>query len=157
MPKTNKYSVMILTRSSWTSVVRGAVTCEYLGLGAVTPVNTRLSRWNFGVTYHTTYNASEHDLLDRYKDTETGLFKAKNQVDWLVRKVSLNHTPTSDYTDSQLGRSNFHGDSPQTSLLQPQSHRRRQIRNLPRLSCRLDRHLQEWRGHCSDKENRRYE
>ncbi|QDS70181.1 hypothetical protein FKW77_006364 [Venturia effusa] len=71
---------------SWTSVVRGAVMCEYLGLGAVTPVNTRLSRWNFGVTYSTTYNPQEHDLTDQYKDPETGALKARNQVDWLVRK-----------------------------------------------------------------------
>lgn len=68
------------------------MTCEYLGLGAVTPVNTRLSRWNFGVTYHTAFNASKHDLIDRYPDEDTGLFKAKNQIDWLVRKVFYKHS-----------------------------------------------------------------
>lgn len=72
---------------SWTSVVKGAVHCEYMELGNTHLINTRLSRWNYGIPFRETYDPMKHREEDRYHDPHWKSEKARNQVCWLVKKV----------------------------------------------------------------------
>ncbi len=77
----------LLHRARWTSVVRGAVLCEYMSLGNRELINTRLPRWNYGVRFKETFDPLRHDPKDKEKDERTGQIKARNQIAWLIKRV----------------------------------------------------------------------
>jgi hypothetical protein len=72
---------------SWTSVVKGAVRCEYMALGNINMINTRLSRWNYGIPFSEPFDETKHSLEDKYPWPYGKIDKARNQVLWLVKKV----------------------------------------------------------------------
>ncbi|OAP60220.1 hypothetical protein AYL99_05222 [Fonsecaea erecta] len=72
-------------RSSWTSVVEGAVRCLFMSLGNIQTINTRLSRWNYGIPYNVRFDRTTHRYEDRFFCEEERCAKAK-QIEWLVRK-----------------------------------------------------------------------
>lgn len=82
------YGLPILS-CSWTSVVKVAVHCEYMELGNTHLINNRLSRWNYGIPFRETYDPKKHRAEDRYPDPFQRPARAKNQICWLVKKVSM--------------------------------------------------------------------
>lgn len=68
-------------------MVKGAVHCEYMELGNTHLINTRLSRWYYGIPFSETYDPMKHREEDRYLDPYRKGEKAKNQICWFVRKV----------------------------------------------------------------------
>ncbi|KIW85159.1 hypothetical protein Z517_00549 [Fonsecaea pedrosoi CBS 271.37] len=72
-------------RSSWTSVVEGAVRCLFMSLGNIQTINTRLSRWNYGIPYNVRFDPALHRQEDMFYCEDERCAKAK-QIEWLVRK-----------------------------------------------------------------------
>jgi hypothetical protein len=80
---------------SWTSVVEGAVRCLFMSLGNIHTVNTRLSRWNYGIPYNVRFDPSKHRYEDKFFCPEEKFAKAK-QIEWLIRKgqeIKVSSTP----------------------------------------------------------------
>jgi hypothetical protein len=89
MRRSRVYHGLPILSCSWTSVVKGAVLCEYMELGNTHLINTRLSRWNYGIPFRETYDPNKHREEDRYPDPFERPARAKNQICWLVKKVSI--------------------------------------------------------------------
>lgn len=70
-------------------MVKGAVRCEYMALGNINLINTRLSRWNYGISFNEPFDETKHSPEDKYFCPYGKIDKARNQVMWLVKKVLL--------------------------------------------------------------------
>lgn len=82
----------MLTRTSWTAICRGAVLKALTNSALPGPiVQTRISRCNYGTRYHTDYNPTKHLQCDRYLDTVSGRPKARNQLQWYLKRVGSLH------------------------------------------------------------------
>jgi len=70
--------------TSWESVATGAVRCELLGFGNV--VSIHRSRLHYGIAVVQWFVPGKHLLEDKYCCPYEGVYKATNQVEWLVSK-----------------------------------------------------------------------
>lgn len=88
----NKYADVLSTKDnpdvvlqpvdSWTAVVRGAVI-----RGMETIVQTRKSRYHYGVKYWEYFDENIHSEEHKYWDTTREKWLAENQIKWYIAKV----------------------------------------------------------------------
>lgn len=70
-----------------TAICRGAVIKGFLEGGAATiSVTSTVSRSNIGVKSDAKFDSGKHNKSDKYWDSQEGLYKARNQMDWYVKK-----------------------------------------------------------------------
>lgn len=74
--------VVLQPVDSWTAVVRGAVI-----RGMETIVQTRKSRYHYGVKYWEYYDENIHSEEHKYWDTTREKWLAENQIKWYIAKV----------------------------------------------------------------------
>ena len=56
-------------------------------------VVSRLSRYSYGMAFSHNYDPKKHLVEDVYLDTADGQYRAKNQMTWLLRRVSNVSSP----------------------------------------------------------------
>ncbi|KAF3051884.1 hypothetical protein E8E11_011099 [Didymella keratinophila] len=76
------------------TICRGAVLKGFAGTAHAGPiVETRISRCNYGLVYYTEFDASKHEVRDKFIDNVTGLPMANNQLTWyLTRGTRVDET-----------------------------------------------------------------
>ena len=83
----------------WSSICRGATLwgLEHSDLTSLTSTPTvvsRLSRYNYGMAFSQIYDPSRHLLQDMYMDPAEGVYRARGQMIWLLRRVRQPKRPT---------------------------------------------------------------
>jgi hypothetical protein len=71
----------------WESIANGAVQCELLGIKNL--ISVRIARYNFGIACNRPFDPSRHRLEDKYICSYRHVERANNQVNWCLRRVSL--------------------------------------------------------------------
>lgn len=105
LPRHGPGRTLGLMRNRWSSICRGATLwgLEHIDAGidgnsaSVSPqaflpaysptVTSRLSRHSYGMSFSVPYDQQKHLLQDLYQDEKTGLFMAKGQMTWLLKRV----------------------------------------------------------------------
>lgn len=52
-------------------------------------IGSRIARRSYGIQYSTRWNRLKHKKKDRYFDSVEYQWRARNQMDWFIKKVSL--------------------------------------------------------------------
>lgn len=82
--------------SRWSSICRGATLwgLEHSELTELTAaikdnltIISRLSRYSYGILVSKVYDPSKHRVQDRYLDEIEGIYRAKDQMKWLLKRV----------------------------------------------------------------------
>lgn len=76
----------------WTAICRGAVIRGLSDMDVRSAVSSmivkRVSRYSYGIAATDEYIEGQHDVMDRAWDPVEGMFVARNQMDWYLRRVS---------------------------------------------------------------------
>ncbi|EPS39071.1 hypothetical protein H072_7151 [Dactylellina haptotyla CBS 200.50] len=72
---------VLQARNPWSAVCRGAT---LWGLEREIVVS-RNARYNYGYAVNVEFDATKHDVSDRYYDASEGIDRAKDQMEWLLR------------------------------------------------------------------------
>lgn len=82
--------------SRWSSICRGATLwgLEHSELTKLTAavndnltITSRLSRYSYGVPFSEPYDPRRHLAQDRYFDEIEGIYRAGDQMEWLLKRV----------------------------------------------------------------------
>lgn len=80
----------MITTHRQEAVVRGALTKQIQMLKELEdPVQSRLCRKHYGLVTMKPFDEAKHFEYEKYVDPLTGNVLAKNQIEWLIRKVFI--------------------------------------------------------------------
>ncbi|KAI0442706.1 hypothetical protein F4803DRAFT_575269 [Xylaria telfairii] len=88
----------------WTAICRGAVLfgarSTSVSGNQLPQVQSRIARLNYGWGYHCSFQEGVHDQEDKYWDHTIRQWRAKDQVEWVIKRgedISLKEPKTYDY------------------------------------------------------------
>ena len=77
----------------------GTILSPSIPIATSSTVVSRLSRYSYGLAFNESFDLTQHRIDDCYKDMETGRYMARDQMTWLLKRVSK---PRSDKLQVRL-------------------------------------------------------